>query len=61
MSASTVKLLLNEQHMQHPAGCKKLTSRYASVEGGAGEEREEGAVDNLLKEYCRIKMIQMGL
>ena len=38
-----MKLILNEEHMQqHPAGCKKLTSRYASVEGGAGEEREEG-------------------
>ena len=25
--------------------------RYASGEGGAGEEREEGSVGNLLKEY----------
>ena len=46
--------------MQHPAGCKQLTSRYASVEGGAGEERKEGAEGNLLKEYCTVKMIWMG-
>ena len=55
-----MKLILNEEHKQHPAGCKLLTPRYASVEGGAGKEREEGEVGNLLKECCRVKTIQMG-
>ena len=37
----------------------QAADRYASVEGGAGEEREEGAVGNLLmKKYCRVKMIK---
>ena len=39
----------------------QAADRYASVEGGAGEEREEEAVGNLLKEYCGVKMIQVGL
>ena len=38
----------------------QAADRYASVEGGAGEERK-GTVGNLLKEYCRVKMIKMGL
>ena len=37
----------------------QTADRYASVEGGAGEEREEGKVGNLLmKKYCRVKMIK---
>ena len=37
----------------------QAADRYASVEGGAGEEREEGKVGNLLmKKYCRVKMIK---
>ena len=36
----------------------QAADRYASVEEGAGEERE-GAVGNLLiKKYCRVKMIK---
>ena len=43
------------------SSCLQAADRYASVEGGAGEEREEGKVGNLLKECCTVKMIKMGL
>ena len=39
----------------------QAADRYASVEEGAGEERKEEPVGNMLKEYCRVKMIKMGL